>query len=261
MDADEDKVLQLIRRTNGHHFKTGFTVHARASSSRTYSPEFSMEGFEDETNKLICELHLEASEVCARMTKIHCYIAILKTKVSLQNFLQIVSSVGLPLTTISIVDPANQEANVDNLRVHNHMLDPNILHGNKATLLLGTLVRFHMQNILLTTQGTYPMAACKKELKLGHTKFERVVSGIKQAGGHEYGKKKKFGVDELPTGAVKPKKKKQNPVDKGQQGFLLDGAAYKYCGKLCLHLRKPCPSTSTTNIWTGSQCFSVCFVA
>ena len=235
MDADEDKVLQSIWRTDGHHFKTGFTVHTRASSSRTYSPEFSTEEFDNGTNKLICELHLEASEVCAKMAKIHCYIAILKTKVSPQNFFQIVLSVGLPLTTISIVDPASQEANVDNLHVHDHMTDPNILHGSKATLLLGALVRFHMQNILLTTQGTYRMAACEKEFKLGCTKFERVISGIRRPGSHEYGKKKKFDADELPTGTVKPKTKKQNPVDKGQAGLVLPGAACKYCGKLCFN--------------------------
>ena len=29
MDAEEEKVLQSIRRTDGHHFRTGFTVHAR----------------------------------------------------------------------------------------------------------------------------------------------------------------------------------------------------------------------------------------
>ena len=88
MDADEDKVLQSIQSTNGHHFKTGFTVHTRASSSRTYSPQFSTEQFNNETNKLICELHLEASETCAKMVNIHYYITILKTKVSPQNFLQ-----------------------------------------------------------------------------------------------------------------------------------------------------------------------------
>ena len=109
MDAEEDKVLQLIHRTDGHHFKTGFTIHTRASTSRTHSPEFSMEGFDDAINKLICELHLEAAEVCTRMSNIHTYIAILKTKVSPKDFLTIVSSVGLPLTTISIVDPAKQE--------------------------------------------------------------------------------------------------------------------------------------------------------
>ena len=79
MDAEEDKVLQSIRRTDGHHFMTGFTVHARASTSRTYSPEFSTEEFDDTTNKLICELHLEAAEVCTKMPNIHSYITCLKT--------------------------------------------------------------------------------------------------------------------------------------------------------------------------------------
>ena len=41
VDAEEDKVLQLIHRTDWHHFITSFTVHARASTSRTHDPEFS----------------------------------------------------------------------------------------------------------------------------------------------------------------------------------------------------------------------------
>ena len=202
--------------------------------SRTHSLDFSMEGFDDATNKLICELHLEASEVCTKITNIHTYIAILKTKVSPKDFLTIVSSVGLPLTTISIMDPAKQESNVDTLLVRDHMPDPNILYGNEATKLLGALVRYYMQNLLLTTQWVYPMAACENDFNLGHTKFERVVSGIKRAGGHEYRKKRKVCADELPTGAVKPKKKKQNPVDKGQAGSVKTGIACKYCDKVCL---------------------------
>ena len=50
-------------------------------------------------------------------------IAILKSKVSAKHFLQIVSSVGLPLTTVSIVDPASQVGNIDSLHVHDHMPD------------------------------------------------------------------------------------------------------------------------------------------
>ena len=80
-----------------------------------------------------------------------------------------------------------------------------------------------------------PRAACENDFNLGHTKFERVVSGIKRAGGHEYGKKRKVRADELPTGAVKPKKKKQNPVDKGQAGSVKTGIACKYCNKVCLN--------------------------
>ena len=75
MDAEEENVLQSIHRTDGHHFMTGFTVHARASTSRTYDPEFSTTDFDDTTNKLICELYLEAADVCEKMSKIHTYIA------------------------------------------------------------------------------------------------------------------------------------------------------------------------------------------
>ena len=54
-------------------------------------------------------------------------------------------------------------------------------------------------------------------------RFERVVSGIKRPGGHEYARKRKLGPDEMPTGASKPKAKKQNPVDKGQSGLDTKG--------------------------------------
>ena len=158
--------------TNGHHFKTGFTIHARASTSRTYIPEFSTEEFDNTTNKLICELHMEAEEVCTKMSNIHSYIACLKTWVSPKDFLTIVSSVGLPLTTISIVDPAKQDSNVDNLRICDHMPDPNILYGNEATKLLGALVRYYMQNLVLQTQWLYPMVPCENDFNLGCTKFE-----------------------------------------------------------------------------------------
>ena len=93
MDAEEEKVLQSICRTDGHHFVTGFTIHARASTSRTHDPKFSTEDFDDTTNKLICELHLEAAEVCEKMSKVHSYIACLKTRVSPRDFLTIISSV------------------------------------------------------------------------------------------------------------------------------------------------------------------------
>ena len=175
VDVEEDKVLQSICRTDGHHFMTGFTVHARASTSRTHDPEFSTQDFDDTTNKLIVELHLEAAAVCEKMSNIHAYIACLKTRVSPKDFLTIVSSVGLPLTTISIVDPAQSakfDSNVDNLRIRDHMPDPNILYGNEATKYLGALVRYWMQNYLLTTQWQYSMVACESDFNLGRTKFE-----------------------------------------------------------------------------------------
>ena len=161
VDAEEE-VLQSIRRTDGHHFMTGFTVHTRSSTARTHDPEFSTEDFDDITNKLICELHIEAAEVCKKMSKIHTYIACLKTLVSPKDFLTITSSVGLPLPTITTIDPAQQnklDKSVDALRIRDHMPDPSIVFGNEATKHLAALVRYWMQNYLLTTQWQYPLVA------------------------------------------------------------------------------------------------------
>ena len=172
MDPEEDKVLQSICRIDGHHFMTGFTVHARASTSRTHDPEFSTEDFDNTTNKLICELHLEAAAVCENMSNIHTYIACLKTRVSPKDFLTITSSVGLPLTTITTMDPAQQsklDSNVDTLRIRDHMPDPNILFGNEAKKHLAALVRYWMQNYLLKTQWQYSMVACESDFNLGRT--------------------------------------------------------------------------------------------
>ena len=235
MDAEEEKVLQSIRRTDGHHFMTGFTVHARASTSRSYDPEFSTEQFDDTTNKLICELHIEAAQVCEKMSKIHTYITCLKTRVSPKDFLTITSSVGLPLTTITTMDPAQQDKldkSVDALRIRDHMPDPSNVFGNEATKHLAALVRYWMQNYLLTTQWQYSLVACERDFKLCHTKFKQVVSGKKQAGGYEYGKKRKIRPDEQPTGADKPKKKRENPVDRSQ---VKTGVGCKYCDKVCLN--------------------------
>ena len=46
------------------------------------------------------------------------------------------------------------------------------------------------------------------------------------------GRRGQLSPDEQPTGAVKPKKKRENPVDKGQ---VKTGIACKYCDKVCLN--------------------------
>ena len=62
------------------------------------------------------------------------------------------------------------------------------------------------------------MSTCEIDFNIRRTKFERVVSGIKQAGGHIYQRKKLVGDDEKPTGTVQLMGKSQNLIDKGQAG-------------------------------------------
>ena len=229
MDAEEEKVLQSICRTDGHHFMTGFTVHARASTPRTYDPEFSTEDFDDTTNKLICELHLEAVEVCEKMSKIHTYIACLKTRVSPRDFLTIISSVGLPMTTITTVDPAQQnklDSSVDALWIHDHMPDPSNVFGNEATKQLAALVRYWMQNYLLTTQWQYSMVACESDFKLGHTKARSEEEAMST------GRRGNFVLMSSQLVPTSPRRKEKNPVDRGQ---VKTGVGCKYCDKVCLN--------------------------
>ena len=133
------------------------------------------------------------------------------------------------------MDPAQQDKldkSVDALHIRDHMPDPSNVFGNEATKHLAALVRYWMQNYLLTTQWQYSLVACERDFNLGRTKFERVISGKKQAGGYEYGKKRKIRPDEQPTGADKPKRKRENPVDRSQ---VKTGVGCKYCDKVCLN--------------------------
>ena len=228
-------VLQSIWNTTALHFKTGFTVTSRASASREVDPDFSGEEFDDKTNTAIVELHLAAADITKLMGNIHYNTALLKTRVSPQNFLKIISSVGLPLTTIQLVDPVKQNTDMDNLRIQYHIPDPALLLGaTKPTRLLAAMVRYQMQNCLLTVTGSYSLTKCENEFGIGRSEFERVVTGKKRHGGHEYERQRLISTSELPSGSFKTKTKKANPVDRSTRGSSQVGPTVcKYCGKVC----------------------------
>ena len=235
VDADKWKVMESIQRRDSQHFKQGFVVNTRSTVYREHHPEFSAEGYDNETNQDICKLHLLAADVSQSMAEIYYNLALIKTKVSPADFIKISMSVSLPLTTVEMGNPSRPSTvDIDSIRIHDHMSDPNRLHGNKATKLLGALVRYQMQNILCKQQGAYPMAQCKKDFNLGRLEFDRVITGVRRAGGHEYQRRRKMGDDEKPTGTVQQKEKRQNPVDKGATG-LVTSLVYpcKYCDKVC----------------------------
>ena len=235
VEADEQAVLKSIKRHDGQHFKQGFVVKVRATASRELHQDFSAAQYDTEVHSAICKLHLDAADISRKMTDIHYNLALIKTKVSPSDFIKISMSIPLPLTTVEIVDPAQPSAvNIDSLRIRDHMPDPSNLSGHKPTKLLAALVRFQMQNILYKTQGAYPMLKCKDDFSLVRTAFERIISGIKRAGGHEYKRLRAMGSDERPTGTTRQKGKRQNPMDKGPTG-LVSGTVHqcKFCEKVC----------------------------
>ena len=233
VEADEQLVMQAIQRRDGQHFKQGFMVRTRSTLSREHHPDFSAKEYDSETNRAICKLHLLAADVSQSMAEIHYNLALIKTKVSTADFIKISTSIPLPLTTVEMRDPSKPDIiDVDSIRVCDHMPDPDLLLGNKATKLLGALVRFQMQNTLCKQLNAYSMAQCRKDFNLGRLEFERLITGVKRAGGHEYQRRRKMGDDEKPVSMVLPKGKKQNPVDKGATG-LVPVYPCKYCDKVC----------------------------
>ena len=212
VEADEQAVLKSIKRHDGQHFKQGFGVKVRATSSREHHADFSAAQYDTEVHSAICKLHLDAADVSRKMADIHYNLALIKTKVSPSDFIKISMSIPLPLTTVEIVDPAKPSAvDIDSLRIHDHMPDPSKLSGHKPTKLLAALVRFQMQNILCKTQGAYPMLKCEEDERL-----------------------RAMGSDEKPTGMTRQKGKRQNPMDKGPKG-LVSGMVHqcKFCEKVC----------------------------
>ena len=212
VEADEQAVLKSIKRHDGQHFKQGFVVKVRTTASREHHQDFSTVQYNTEVHSAICKLHLDAADMSHKMADIHYNLALIKTK-----------------------DPAKPSAvDIDSLRIRDHMPDPSKLSGHKPTKLLAALVRFQMQNILCKMQGAYPMLKCEEDFSLGRTAFERIISGIKRAGGHEYERLRAMGSDEKPTGMTRQTGKRQNPMDKGPTG-LVSGTVHqcKFCEKVC----------------------------
>ena len=78
------------------------------------------------------------------------------------------------------------------------------------------------------------MLKCEEDFGLGRTAFERIVSGIRRAGGHEYKRLRAMASNERPTSTTRQKGKMQNPMDKVPSG-LVSGTVHQctFCEKVC----------------------------
>ena len=56
VEADEQVVLKSIKRHDGQHFKQGFVVKVRATSSREHHPDFSAAQYDREVHSAIYKL-------------------------------------------------------------------------------------------------------------------------------------------------------------------------------------------------------------
>ena len=111
----------------------------------------------------------------------------------------------------------------------------NYLATNRPRL-QAALVRFQMQNILCKTQGAYPMLKCEEDFGLGRSAFERIISGIKRAGGHEYKRLRTMGSNEQPTSMTRQKGKRAEPYGQRTNRFgIRYGPPVVSFVKRCVH--------------------------
>ena len=64
VEADEQAVLKSIKRHDGQHFKQGFVVKVRATSSREHHPDFSAAQYDREVYSAICKLTPWTQQTC-----------------------------------------------------------------------------------------------------------------------------------------------------------------------------------------------------
>ena len=162
--------------------------------------------------------------------------ALIKTKVSHNQFLSIMWTIPLPLTTMQVVDSSNseKELTLDELRVQHYMSQPqHIAQCSLVTQLVAALVRHTMQNQTLTVKDSYPITQCSRDYGLSYTMLKRVVSGKSQLGGKQY-YKMKAGCDKKPHSAIKSGSRRPNLVNQvTSQSSATPAFNCKYCDKVC----------------------------
>ena len=235
-EADEQAVLKSIKRHDGQHFKQGFVVKVRATSSREHHPDFLAAQYNTEVHSAICKLHLDAADTSHKMAHIYYNLALIKTKVSPSYFIKISTSIPLPLTTVEIVDPAKPSTvDIDSLRIHDHMPDPSKLSGHKPTKLLAALVSFHMQNILCKMQGAYPMLKCKEDFGLGRTALKESFQASREHVDMSTKDSEQWVLMRNQLGGPDRKGRGRTPWTKNQQVWYLVRSTSVSFVKRCVH--------------------------
>ena len=217
------------------------------------------EGWDDSTDQLVTKLFMLAGDTSKVLSEMHYRIAILRSKVRPETFLQIINGIPLPNTDLTVIQRSEPELglNVDQERIQDHIPRPAKLNSTDIdTKLLGTLVHWIMHNNLLTKLNTYSAIQASRDFDVSYAKLTRVITGIKQHGGSYY---KKL-CQEQETKISGKKHKALNPVDvalaKKRKVSLSDTAAYKYCGKSYRSGKKLTDHINKEH--TGEQTIFVC---
>ena len=143
---------------------------------------------------LVEHLHHNAAETAHYLHNMHVCLALLKPKVSDADYMKLLSSVTLPLTTVEVVQYVDKLAGtgVDADRIRCHMPRARKFQGKpKATSLFACLVHYIMRSIFVNVQKhQLGYENCANLFGVSISALRRVFTGHKRKGGKEYQKEK-----------------------------------------------------------------------
>ena len=183
-------------------------------------------------------LHHNVAETAHYLHNMHVCLALIKPKVSDADYMKILSSVTLPLTTVEVVQYIDKFAgtgvNADRIRCH--MPQSRKFQGRpKATSLFACLVNYIMRyNFVNVQKHQLGYESCAKLFGVSVSGLRRVFTGYVRKGGKEYHKEKvREAEKESAKKAVKQEQKwvKAATSTSKQPKDEDDKIVCKYCGK------------------------------
>ena len=237
-NADEDEVFASIHNPTGLYFLTDVVFKQRIARERESVEREYQHKWNDEVSDLVEHLHHNAAEMAHYLHNMHVILAMIKPKVSDADYMKILSSVTLSMTTVEVVQYVDNFASVgvDADRIRCHMPQSRKFQGrDKTTSLFACLVHYIMRNNFVNVQKhQLGYDACAKLFGVSVSALRRVYTGHVRKGGREYHKEKVKKADkEAAKQAVKQEEKRvkaaastnEMPMDKDDQIIC------KYCSK------------------------------
>ena len=143
--ADEDEVFASIKNPTNLYFITDIAFKHKIARERESVAREQDHVWSDEVNDLLDNLHYNAAETAHFLHNMHVCLALIKEKVSDDEYVKIMSTVTLPLTTVEYTDK-KATANVDEDRIRYHFPDARKFQGRPVeTSLFACLVHYIMR--------------------------------------------------------------------------------------------------------------------
>ena len=115
-NADEDEVFASIHNPTGLYFLTDVFFKQKIATERESVEREYQHKWNDEVSDLVEHLHHNTAESAHYLHNMHVILAMIKPKVSDADYMKILSSVTLPMTTVEVVQYVDNFAGVGGCR-------------------------------------------------------------------------------------------------------------------------------------------------